>query len=173
MGPSSSYSVAVDIDGNVVPFGFNQLMGVYTLTNSEGIVARVGSYSNTQLLKPGEQVSRQPIVVLGFAPTQVYFLETNCDASIAYVPGGGAMLYTSGNGVAAFVGAPAVNTMANVNFYRYDMTVAPILNLPVRSFLQNGVCSTPTFPPAPIASALTVDKGASLSFLNALWPVAP
>ena len=83
MGPAATYSIAVDIDNNVVPFGFHHLMSVYTLTNSEGIVARVTSFTNTLLQKPGEQVNRQPIFITGMGT--VYFLTAGCAGDTGYV----------------------------------------------------------------------------------------
>ena len=171
IGPSSTYSLAVDINNNLVPFGWHQLIGAYTLTNSEGIVARVPSFSNTLILKPGEQVNRQPVFVTGLS--QLFFLTSECEGSVGYVSGS-SVIYTSSNGIATFDAPPAANTMANASFWRYDMNTAPILNLqPVSVRSATGICSTPSSPLPQLTSALTLNKGASLTFLNALWPVTP
>ena len=168
MGPAGTYSIAVDIDNNVVPFGYHQLMGAYTLTNSEGIVARVPSFTNTLLLKPGEQVNRQPIFITGMGT--VYFLTAGCAGDTGYVSGG-SVIYSSGNGTATLDAPAVVNTPTSVSFWRYDMNTPPTLNLqPVSVRSANGTCQNS---PPLLTSALKMDRGASLTFLNALWPVTP
>jgi hypothetical protein len=168
MGLPGTYSIAVDINNNPVPFGWHQLIGSYTVTNTEGIVARVASFVNTLFLKPGEQVNRQPIYITGMS--QLYFLTAACAGDTGYVSGS-SVIYSSSNGIATLDAPTAVNTPVNLSFWRYDMNTPPTPNLqPVSVRSGNGTCQNN--PPA-LASALKMDRGASLTFLNALWPVTP
>ena len=169
MGPPSS--CVVDLDNVFVPFCWHQLIGQWTLTNGEGIVARVASFTNTLVLRPGEQVNRQPVFITGLS--QLFFLTSDCAGSVGYISGS-SVIFTAGNGIATFDTPPAVNTTANVSFWRHDMATAPTANLqPVSVRSPTGVCSTPSSPLAPVTSAIRVNKGASLTFLNAMWPVTP
>ena len=166
-GPPSNYSVVVDINNNLVPFGWNELMGSYTLTNSEGIVARAASFTNTSIIKPGEQVIRQVLFISGGG--QLYFTTAGCAGDVGYVAGGG-LIYSAGNGIATLDAPGMVNTPVTFSFWRYDMTTPPkSTNLSFASLRSpNGTCqNNPTAP----SSVLTMNRGASLTFLNALWPV--
>jgi hypothetical protein len=168
MGPAGTYSIAFDINNNPVPFGWHQLIGSYVVTNSDGSVAKVASFVNVLFLKPGELVNRQPLFIN--AMSQVLFSTAGCTGNVAYVALN-SVIYTGSNGVATLDAAPAINTPVTLSFWRYDMTTAPITNLvPASARLSNGTCQSN---PAAPSSAIKVDRGASLTFLNALWPVSP
>jgi len=168
VGPSPMYSVAFDVNGSPVPFGFHQLLSSYVVTNSEGIVARVASFVNTLFQKPGELVNRQPIYITGMSA--VNFLTSGCAGDVGYVSGS-SIIYTAGNGVASLDAPGVVNTPVTLSFWRYDMTTAPTANLqPASQRSGNGTCQNN---PPLLTSAIKVDRGASVTFLNAMWPVTP
>jgi hypothetical protein len=155
----------VDIDNNLVPFGWHQLIG-HTLTNNEGIVADVASFANSNLLKPGELVTRQVLSISGFG--SLYFPTSDCSGNVAYFSGS-SLLYNRGNGIALFETAPALNTTANVSFWRFDMATAVTNNLQPSSVRgATGACGATSIT---LTSAIRMNRGAPLMFLNAMVPV--
>lgn len=168
VGPSPIYSVAFDINGNPVPFGFHQLLGSYVVSNSEGVVAKVPTFVNVLFQKPGELVNRQLLVITGMSA--VNFLTAGCAGDVGYVSGS-SIIYTASNGVATLDAPGAVNAPVTLSFWRYDMTTAPATNLqPASQRSSNGTCQNN---PPQLTSAIKVDRGAPVTFLNAMWPVTP
>ena len=174
IGPSGTRSIAVDINNKSVPFGFHQLLGSYTLTNSEGIVAKVGSFTNIAMKMPGEQVPRQVVVITG-GTGQLFFPTAKCTGNVGYVSGS-SLSYNDSNGIATLDDAAAVNTDVTLSFWRFDMGTPPTPDFqPLSVRNANGTCATvqPTSPPAKLASALQLVRSEPVTFLNALWPVRP
>jgi hypothetical protein len=174
MGPSSTRSIAVDINNKSVPFGFHQLLGSYTLTNSEGIVAKVGSFTNVAMKMPGEQVPRQVIVITG-GSGQLFFPTTKCTGNVGYVSGS-SLSHNDSNGLATLDDQASVNTDVTLSFWRFDMGTPPTPDFqPLSVRNADGRCATmqPTDPPAKLTSALQLVRSEPLTFLNALWPVTP
>jgi hypothetical protein len=165
MGPSGTYSLVVDINNNVVPLGFHQHIG-HTLTNSEGVVADVASIANSNVVRPGEVVTRQVLFIVGLG--SLYFPTGDCSGEVAYFSGS-SLLYNRGSGIALFETPFALNTMANVSFWRFDMTTTVTSNLQPSSVRSpTGACNPTTIT---LTSAMRMNRGAPLTFLNAMVPV--
>jgi hypothetical protein len=173
MGPNGTYSIVVDLDNNVVPFGYHQLLSANVLTNSDGIMARVSNFSSIVITKQGEAVPRNVLYVIGLA--QISYTTSNCSAG----PGVGdayiqtsSISYTNSNGVATFDAPAGVNTIANVSFWRYDMNTPVSLNQAIASTrTSGGQCIAA--PGGTLTNAVRLIPSAHLTFLNALWPAMP
>jgi hypothetical protein len=174
MGPSGTCSLFVDINNNPIPLCHHELMGAYTLTNSDGVFARVASMSNSSYVKAGEVVNRGVVWITGLS--SISYAGDNCTGE-AYTSGS-TVLFTSGSGLVSLVPPPPpINTYfaqtITVEFWKYDMFTPSGPSPLIRSVRSaTGICGNDSTPSA-IPAALHLLPSTPLTFLNAMWPGKP